>query len=46
MASPAKGFDPDKFLAETAPKQQTSSFDPDKFLAETAPKEEMGMPYL
>lgn len=33
------GFNPDKFLAETAPKSQI--FDPDKFLSETAqPKEE------
>lgn len=30
------GFDPDKFLAETAP-QAPKAFDPDKFLAETAP---------
>ncbi len=33
---PAQAFDPDKFLAETAPKAQ--AFDPDQFLAETAPK--------
>lgn len=32
------GFDPDKFLADTAPKEASApAFDPDKFLAETAP---------
>lgn len=33
------GFDPDKFLIETAP-AQSAGFNPDQFLAETAPAEQ------
>lgn len=32
------GFDPDQFLADTAPSGASGSFDPDRFLAETAPR--------
>lgn len=32
----AKGFDPDAYLAETAPAQAAPAFDPDAYLAQTA----------